>query len=119
MDEIEINNLFEQANKALENLMISQRFKEKVARDNIISYSNTIIEYARDISTKLDIVRTSSKLMPKTFPADFIDYISEKVRKIMFFASLTIQGSEFKTISADFYNGVNKIKSCFGNLGNQ
>jgi hypothetical protein len=116
MDEIEINDLFEQANKALEDLIISQKFKEKVAEDAIRSFGDTIIECAHDISAKLDSVRTSSGPIPKTFPADFINYISEKVERIIFFTSLIINGSETKTISVGFYDGVNKIKTDFDNL---
>lgn len=116
MDEIEINNLFEQANKALEDLIISQRFKEKVEKDGIRSFGDTIIEYANDISAKLDSVRMSSEPTPKPFPADFINYISEKVKRIIFYVSLIINKSETETRSADFYDGVNKIKTGFDNL---
>lgn len=111
MDEIEINDLFERANKALEDLIISQRFKEKVVKDAIRSSGDTIIEYAHDISAKLDSVRTSSEPIPKTFPADFINYISEKVEGIIFYTSLIMNDCETKNRSADFYDGVNKIKT--------
>ena len=116
MNEIEINNLFKQANKALEDLIISQRFKEKLTEDSIRSFGNTIIEYAHDIFAELDSVRTSSEPIPKTFPADFINYISEKVERIIFFTSLIINVSKTEPISVGFYDGVNKIKTGFDNL---
>lgn len=116
MDEIEINNLFEEANKALEDLIVSQRFKEKVQKDVIRLFVESIIKYAHDISAKLDSVRTLSKPIPEAFPDDFINHISGKVEKIIFFASLIMDGCEAKTGSAYFYDGVNKIKTGFDNL---